>query len=137
MVARPLSFGCLNMCWKLKRQHNMQTMIRPDIFSERDGKAGKIDDLCHLDPHTHYHAPAATGYETSGESGCSDWPALFLYVLDHCRGLEHADTVYILVDNRHFTDQTTMKSHWATGLLSPWWKVDARSARPIEHRSVA
>ena len=56
------------------------------------------------DPHTHYHAPSATGYQTSGECGCPDWPALFSYVLDHCRSLEHADTVYILVDNRNLTD---------------------------------
>ena len=72
------------------------------------------------DPHTHYHAPSATGYETSGECGCPDWPALFLYVLDHCRGLEHADTVYILVDNRNLTDQTTTEGHWPT--VAAWWK---------------
>jgi len=75
------------------------------------------------DPHVHYHAPAATEYETSGECGCPDWPALFSYVLDHCRGLEHADTVYILVDNRNLTDQTTTEEslrHWPT--VAAWWK---------------
>ena len=75
------------------------------------------------DPHVHYHAPAANEYETSGACGCSDWPVLFSYVLDKCRGLEHADTVYILVDNRNFTSKTTTEeslAHWPA--VAAWWK---------------
>jgi len=75
------------------------------------------------DPHVHYHAPAANEYEISGACGCPDWPALFSYVLNHCRGLEHADTVYILVDNRNLTSETTTEeslAHWPT--VAAWWK---------------
>ena len=48
---------------------------------------------------------------------------LFSYVLDRCRGLEDIDTVFILVDNRNLTSETTTEeslAHWPT--VAPWWK---------------
>lgn len=69
------------------------------------------------DPHVHYHAPAAKGYETSGKLGCPDWPVLFSYVLDRHRGLEEITTVFLLIDNRNLTSETTTEeslAHWPT-----------------------
>lgn len=75
------------------------------------------------DPHVHYNAHAAKAYDTSGEIGGPDWHALFLYILDHCVGLQQITTIFLLVDNRNLASEHTTDAslrHWPA--VAAWWK---------------
>ena len=87
------------------------------------------------DPGVHFHAPAAKGYETSGEVGCPHWPALFACILQRCRGLTGIDTIFVLVDDRNLTSEVTTEeslTHWPT--VAAWWKSRVTLTGPAQEK---
>lgn len=88
------------------------------------------------DPHVHFQAQAAKAYDTSGEIGGPDWHALFLYILDHCAGLQRISTIYLLVANRNlaseFTTDGSLK-HWPA--VATWWKSRVAMIGPASELS--
>ena len=72
--------------------------------------------------------PHATGgglprtYDMSNEDGGPNWLLLFQYLLQHCRHIQHYDTVYILVDTRDLTKVDTVEptlANWPA--VAAWW----------------